>query len=166
MWGIPSKHLLLLSLLLFILLSYTQYPSAETTTHDASLMEDDLNATVTLMEGQLPLIISVPHGSLQLPATMPNRTSGQLIADAYTISVGHQLSHLLQQHYNAAPYVVILNVARRKVDVNRPIDQACESAQSRRVWEVSRPITGISSNVKKISIDSITMMSFKRLWTQ
>ncbi|ORZ17613.1 hypothetical protein BCR42DRAFT_412115 [Absidia repens] len=91
--------------------------------------------TVTLVEGHLPLIITVPHGSLNLPDSIPNRTEGQLVADAYTISVANQLSNQIQQHYKVIPYLVVFNVARRKVDVNRPINEGCESPQGRRVWK-------------------------------
>ncbi|KAI8333314.1 hypothetical protein BC941DRAFT_434380 [Chlamydoabsidia padenii] len=128
MWGI--KHFFFFT---FLLVLYPFYPRLSMTNHH--LKDNDLDAAVTVIEGQLPLIISVPHGSLQLPSTIPNRTSGQLIADAYTISVGQQLSQLVEEHYNASPYVVILNVARRKVDVNRPMDQSCESTQGKRIWK-------------------------------
>ncbi|KAI8098845.1 uncharacterized protein BX664DRAFT_319741 [Halteromyces radiatus] len=100
-----------------------------------SLFSSSVSPDVTLVEGKLPLILSVPHGGDQLPSSIPNRTDGHLIADAYTISLAHKISHLIQSHYNAAPFLVILNIARRKVDVNRSILEGTESIQGQRVWK-------------------------------
>ncbi|CAO3598469.1 unnamed protein product [Absidia cylindrospora] len=138
MWG--NRTILFLFFILFSTVSCDKMTSGENNNNQTPITpffaEDiDKVQTVTLVEGQLPLIITVPHGSLNLPASIPNRTEGQLIADAYTISVANQLSHQIQQHYNAMPYLVVLNVARRKVDVNRPINQGSESPQGRRVWK-------------------------------
>ncbi|KAI9306652.1 hypothetical protein BJ944DRAFT_159488 [Cunninghamella echinulata] len=90
--------------------------------------------SVKVIQGDLPLILTVPHGGYNLPETIPNRTQGHLLTDVYTNELAHLISSFIQNHYNAAPYMVILNVSRKKVDVNRPIDIGTESPEGRIIW--------------------------------
>ncbi|ORX51601.1 hypothetical protein DM01DRAFT_1337108, partial [Hesseltinella vesiculosa] len=89
---------------------------------------------ITVIPGDLPLLLTVPHGGLAMPTSIPNRTEGQVIPDAYTIVLAKYISQQIRGHYKARPYMLILNVARRKVDVNRPIDQGTDSETGQQVW--------------------------------
>ncbi|KAI7852332.1 hypothetical protein BDC45DRAFT_193319 [Circinella umbellata] len=89
--------------------------------------------------GDIPLILTVPHGgNRKNGTTIPDRSKNddnQLLNDAYTISTAQSIADNIADFYGARPYMVICNVPRIKVDVNRPIEQAAESDQGKAIWK-------------------------------
>ncbi len=66
----------------------------------------------------MPLIISVPHGGALVPQDIPNRDFGSYKKDRETVLMLKEIVAAFEKR-NLRPYVVQMNVHRRKIDVNR-----------------------------------------------
>lgn len=89
-----------------------------------------------LLQGTLPLVISVPHGGSLTPAGMPDR-SGDVttITDAHTIELAQEVSDAFARRTGQRPSLVISRLHRRKLDPNREIGEAAQgSAPAERAW--------------------------------
>lgn len=88
--------------------------------------------------GSMPLVISVPHGGTLRPDELPDRScSGSVVVtDQNTIDVAEEISDALYERYSVRPYLVICNLARKKIDQNRAIDDptACMNDQIKSPW--------------------------------
>ena len=96
---------------------------------------------VTYHPGNLPLIITAPHGGGLTPRDIPDRQSKNgtvLVGDKYTSDIAFAIRDAVADLYNGArPHVVVFNVSRRKVDANRPIESGTDSPQGQAAWKVS-----------------------------
>ncbi|KAI7885590.1 hypothetical protein K492DRAFT_234112 [Lichtheimia hyalospora FSU 10163] len=94
---------------------------------------------VTYHPGNLPLIITAPHGGNLKPKDIPDRHSKNgtvLVGDMYTSDIAFAISDAVADLYNGArPHVVVFNVSRRKVDANRPIESGTDSPQGQAAWK-------------------------------
>ncbi|RCI04523.1 hypothetical protein CU098_011130 [Rhizopus stolonifer] len=95
---------------------------------------------IVINQGNLPLIITAPHGGLQKPTTIPDRKQegSLLLADMYTREIAQGIMKGISDHYHenkATPHIIINRIARRKVDVNRPLNEGTESKQGEVVWK-------------------------------
>ncbi|KAI8068206.1 hypothetical protein BC940DRAFT_332966 [Gongronella butleri] len=123
-------------------------PSVVVTSAYTKQVSSTTNYT-TVIPGTLPLLLTVPHGGQLMPSSIPNRTEGQLIADAFTIDLAHLIADQIEAHYRARPAMLILNVARRKVDVNRDIKEGTTSAAGQAVWhEYHKSLKGLVHKIK------------------
>jgi hypothetical protein len=90
---------------------------------------------VEYVAGDLPIVVSVPHGGALAPATIPDRTVGTSVTDANTIDLGRALVEALVARTGRAPHLVLSHLRRSKLDANREI---VEGAQGRpdavRAW--------------------------------
>ena len=102
--------------------------------------------TVTYIPGELPLILSVPHGGALKPVEFPDRHYGCFIdnecvfeqdctpqsssckvstlKDAFTRDIGMAVSDFIFRETELHPYVVINELHRIKLDANREINEA------------------------------------------
>lgn len=90
---------------------------------------------VTKITGKYPLIISVPHGGNLSPKNIPDRKKGVMGLDRRTRFVAKSLKMALAKS-GLDPYLVILNVSRNKIDVNRSKAEGCESETACQIWDV------------------------------
>ncbi|MEL6698068.1 MAG: T9SS type A sorting domain-containing protein [Bacteroidota bacterium] len=83
---------------------------------------------VEYQAGNLPILISVPHGGYLQPAVIPNRncTGCSYSRDSYTQELSRLLSELLEQRTGCVPHMVINLLHRRKFDANRDIGEAAD----------------------------------------
>lgn len=92
-------------------------------------------------EGSLPIILSAPHGGALLFPGAPARTGGQEVKqfavarDVSTDRLALELAAALQRETGKAPFVVVAQVSRKYVDVNRDEKDAFESPPLREVYE-------------------------------
>lgn len=84
------------------------------------------NGYVEYRAGDLPIILSAPHGGSLAPASIPDRTLGTTTADAHTIDLVTLLAQALARTSGGTPHVVICHLRRSKVDVNREIVEAAQ----------------------------------------
>lgn len=95
---------------------------------------------VEVMPGDMPIVISVPHGGFLKPADIPDRTckdEGGLVTvtDSYTIETALAIRLAFFKKYNHSPFIVISNIARTKVDQNRDLYQAaCGNEFAETAW--------------------------------
>ena len=88
--------------------------------------------------GDLPLLVSVPHGGALTPADMPDRTCNDPVydVDANTVELGDAIDSVFAVTDGCRPHVVINHLARRKLDANRNLaDGACGDAQAVLAWQ-------------------------------
>ena len=74
---------------------------------------------VECIAGNLPVIISVPHGGSLTPEFMPDRIFGVTVRDGGTQEVAR---HMVEEFYKRTgkyPFVVLNNLHRKKLDANR-----------------------------------------------
>ncbi len=81
---------------------------------------------VTYYPGNIPIILSIPHGGDISPSEISNRTYGVSVTDSNTIELGIAIRNYFFSNYNVRPYVVINNLKRTKLDANRDIVEAAQ----------------------------------------
>ena len=85
---------------------------------------------IELNHGSIPLILSVPHGGELICEEIPTRSSGIRGIDKNTIFLAQDLIRQIQKIYLIRtdkiekPSFIFCNIARSKIDLNRPIDKA------------------------------------------
>ena len=80
---------------------------------------------VTYYPGNIPLILSIPHGGDISPPEIGNRSYGVTVTDSNTIELGIAIRNYFYSNYNIRPYVIINNLKRTKLDANREIIRSC-----------------------------------------
>jgi hypothetical protein len=85
--------------------------------------------------GELPLIISAPHGGTLTPAEVPDRTSGTFDRDTNAEETVRAIADAFQQRTGKRPHIVISRLRRIKLDPNREIAEAAGgSALAEHAW--------------------------------
>ena len=82
------------------------------------------NQYVEYLAGNLPVILSAPHGGREKPDEIPNRTSGTFAYDRGTQEAARQIAAEFHSRTGGWPHVVICRLQRTKVDCNREIVEA------------------------------------------
>ncbi len=76
-------------------------------------------------KGQIPVVISVPHGGMEEPAFLPYRREGNRKADEFTLNLAREISAALKGLWGE-PYLVEAMIRRSKIDFNRSPSEAYE----------------------------------------
>ncbi len=91
--------------------------------------------------GDMPVIISAPHGGTQKPAAIPTRSQsicGLAVttgADTYTNLLAADLGNALKVLMGKTPHQITCQLSRDKVDMNREINEAaCNNTIAQGVW--------------------------------
>ena len=84
------------------------------------------NRYIEYIAGDLPIIISVPHGGKFKPDEIPDRKYGVLLSDLYTISIAQRISAQFYQATNRTPHLIICHLKRTKIDCNRDITEGTQ----------------------------------------
>ena len=95
------------------------------------------NNYVEYQVGNLPIVISVPHGGDLTPTSIPTRTcnSPETVTDSFTIETAEQIKAVLFSATGCYPHVIICNLKRTKLDCNRNLaDGACDNSQAMTAW--------------------------------
>lgn len=85
----------------------------------------ELSEFVEYEEGNIPLIISVPHGGILECSSLPERKTGVLGIDKGTIEFSKNLVFQIRQKFkeqcleDKSPYYIFSLVPRSKIDLNR-----------------------------------------------
>lgn len=86
----------------------------------------DATGYVEYRAGNLPVIISVPHGGDLEPVTIPDRSFGSLIKDSWTKTIGEGLYDAFYEQTGCYPHLIINLLHRKKFDANREIGEAAD----------------------------------------
>ena len=87
--------------------------------------------------GNLPIVISVPHGGKTTPANIPDRicNNAVTVTDAYTIELAQQIDSSFLAATGCHPHLIYCNLKRSKLDCNRNReDGACGNAEAETSW--------------------------------
>ena len=84
------------------------------------------NGYTTYYPGNIPVILSIPHGGDISPPEISNRTYGVIVTDSNTIELGIAIRNYFYSNYNIRPYVIINNLKRTKLDANRDRIEAAQ----------------------------------------
>ncbi len=83
-------------------------------------------AYAEFLVGDLPLVLSSPHGGELLPDEIPDRTFGVTENDLDTQELTRAVRDAIVERTGRAPHVVISRLRRLKLDPNREIGEAAE----------------------------------------
>ncbi len=85
--------------------------------------------------GSSSVIISAPHGGRLVPASIPDRKNGVLLADGGTDRLARDIAQAFHRQTGKYPHVIICHLKRLKVDCNREIKEAAQgSVEAERAW--------------------------------
>lgn len=85
--------------------------------------------------GNLPVILSAPHGGRQRPREVPDREQGTFAFDTNTQELARAVADELHKRTGGWPHLVLCRVHRRKVDCNREIVEAAGgNAAAEQIW--------------------------------
>ncbi len=97
----------------------------------------DKNKWVEFVPGNMPLVISVPHGGLINLADVPDRDcpDAVVVIDSHTQDLARAIDSVFRRDYHFHPYIVFCNLRRLKVDMNREIELGtCGHEEMRGTW--------------------------------
>ncbi len=81
---------------------------------------------VIYLAGNLPIVISVPHGGSQTPSDIPPRNCGTIDNDTYVIELAGELKRsIFKISRGAYPHIVVNNLDRSLIDQNRDSTEEC-----------------------------------------
>ncbi|WP_461534028.1 hypothetical protein [Sinomicrobium sp.] len=98
----------------------------------------DENNWVECVVGDMPLVLSVPHGGGIEPTEIPDRSCSGIttVKDTYTIELARAIQKEMKEKYGKTPYIVFSHLRRTKVDFNRDLPEAtCNNAAGNKVYE-------------------------------
>ena len=94
------------------------------------------NGYVEWIAGDLPLIISAPHGGTLLPSEIPDRTVGTTTRDLNTDELAREVAAAFVARFGKRPHLVVSRLHRRKLDPNREIvEAAAGNPIAERAWK-------------------------------
>ncbi len=95
------------------------------------------NNYIEYVAGNAPVILTAPHGGALLPAEIPDRTatacggSATTATDLNTVDLVRSMQQRYFARFGRYPHVVIVHLARRKLDANRTGQEAvCGDAEA------------------------------------
>ncbi|MEQ1828595.1 MAG: hypothetical protein ABL921_21720 [Pirellula sp.] len=97
--------------------------------------DTDFDTLVFVKSGDLPIILSAPHGGTgEVPGVLPRIGNGLetgpsgfvMARDSGTEELAHEVLDAIKKRFGKSPYVVISKVHRKFMDPNRPADIAFE----------------------------------------
>jgi hypothetical protein len=84
------------------------------------------NQYIEYIAGNLPIIISAPHGGSLQPDEIPDRTYGSTGKDTYSLEYTLEVAGYITQLTGGYPHVIINHLHRIKLDANRGIGEAAQ----------------------------------------
>jgi len=95
------------------------------------------NDYVEYIAGDLPLIITAPHGGSLLPDELPDRTGTNIttVRDGNTEELARTIGNVFQARTGGRPHLIIVRLRRTKIDANREIVEAAQGNRlTARAW--------------------------------
>ena len=101
----------------------------------AASFQTGRNAYIEYLAGNLPVIITAPHGGSLRPTEIPDRTVGTTARDTNTEELVRTLRQAFLDRTGGYPHLVINRLHRIKLDANREIVEAAQGdANAERAW--------------------------------
>jgi N-formylglutamate amidohydrolase len=80
---------------------------------------------IEYIAGDLPFILSAPHGGREKPDSIPDRADGTFAFDVGTQELARAIAKEMHAQTGHWPHIIICRITRRKIDCNREIVEAC-----------------------------------------
>jgi hypothetical protein len=96
-----------------------------------------LDAFNWVQYGNMPLVISVPHGGTVIPDSIADRTCAGITTavDIFTIELAKAIDSVFQKDYGIKPYLVTTDLRRIKLDQNREwVEATCSTNAKTYLW--------------------------------
>lgn len=121
--SITNRQYLVFSLSLFTSLLLSKYSIAQ---YQADSTYFGLNNYIEYHAGDLPIIISAPHGGYLEPASIPDRVCGGCVTgrDSWTEELAYKIDSTVRVVFGGTAHIIINKLARKKLDANREIVEA------------------------------------------
>jgi hypothetical protein len=84
------------------------------------------NDYVEYVAGNIPVIVSAPHGGTLQPTEIPARSGGTQVRDTNTTELARSYYFRMREHADRQPHLVLLHLHRSRLDANREIVEAAE----------------------------------------
>ncbi len=102
----------------------------------------DEDKTVEFIPGDMPLVITAPHGGTAQPWGVPDRVQGcaggkriVTLRDSNTAELARKIQQDFFDMHGVRPYIIVAHISRTKIDLNRDLDEAaCGNAAMEKVW--------------------------------
>ena len=91
---------------------------------------------IEYLAGDMPVIVSAPHGGALKPAEIFDRKRGEFVSDAHTEELARTVHRVLHDCFGHYPHVIICRLERRKLDCNRALEEgAGGDPGARQAWQ-------------------------------
>lgn len=116
--------------------------TAQATTPETGATYVGRNGYVDYVVGDLPIVITAPHGGTMQPAEIPDRTVGATVRDANTDVLAQDISDAFAVATGRRPHLIVLRLHRLKLDANREIlEAAAGHPLAERTWHEFQSFT-------------------------
>jgi N-formylglutamate amidohydrolase len=93
------------------------------------------NGYVEWIPGDLPIVVTAPHGGTLSPTEIPDRTTGTTTRDLNTDELAHEVVNAFVERFGKRPHLIVCKLHRRKLDANRAIvEAAAGNPVAERTW--------------------------------
>jgi len=99
------------------------------------LIKPTIQNHIRYYKGEIPLILSAPHGGAVAPKNVADRSSGVFDMDDYTLELTEEIINEFYAQIGKIPYGVIGDVSRKKVDLNRQREKAYEDESAKVIYD-------------------------------
>ena len=114
------KYFVIVFLALFVTLSASETTlSMDDTSYVAGKSYYDANKYIEYIPGNMPLVLSAPHGGYDKPDEISNRSRSALNQDIRTLELTLMLGERIKEVTGKQPYIIINRLHRIKLDPNR-----------------------------------------------
>ena len=93
------------------------------------------NNYIRYYQGNIPVILSAPHGGELAPNDIDDRKSGVFDLDDYTLELTEDIIEEFSLQTGKTPYVIVGEISRKKVDLNRQRDEAYEDEKAEVIYD-------------------------------
>lgn len=103
--------------------------------NEQSHPEDYDPSWLQVVKGNMPLVISAPHGGQIKPENIADRECGTKERDDNTDHLALEIEKAFEE-YDQKPYLVIAKISRAKIDLNRDLETAtCGNPKMAYTWQ-------------------------------
>ncbi len=95
----------------------------------------DPDSLILTRPGNLPILLTVPHGGAATVPNVPLRSSGTTVTDAYTMETAEAVAKQLERALGAQPYFVAARFSRKYIDANRTAAEAYETPAAKPIYD-------------------------------
>lgn len=93
------------------------------------------NSYIEYIAGDLPIILSAPHGGSLKPDDIPDRSYGSVGRDMNTQELARSIQSAIHNRTGGYPHIIINRLHRVKLDANREIVEAAQGdAEAEQAW--------------------------------